>query len=126
MKLITAIIRSYQLPAVKDALYSRQFSKITISNVLGSVQESDDSAKSDSEDAEVTELQYRGATRKIYTRQRTRVEVAVQDDNVDNAIDAIEKAAHTGEMGDGIIFVTDIHDSVNIRTGERGSKAIGK
>ena len=125
MKLITAIIRSYQLPAVKDALYSRQISKLTISNILGSVQESDETSDSASEEAEVTELQYRGATRKIYTRQRTRVEVAVQDDLVDTAIETIEKAAHTGEMGDGIIFVTDIHGWVNIRTGERGSKAIG-
>ena len=124
MKLITAIIRSYQLPAVKDALYRRQISKITIGNILGSVQESDENSDSASEEAEVSELQYRGATRKIYTRQRTRVEVAVQDELVETAIEAIEKAAHTGEMGDGIIFVMDIHDIVNIRTGERGSKAI--
>ncbi|MCZ6521349.1 MAG: P-II family nitrogen regulator [Bacteroidetes bacterium] len=122
MKLITAVIRSYQLPAVRAALYDREISKITISNILGSVQEDKQSDSTSQDDTEIHELQYRGAVRKIHTRQRTRVEVAVAEELVETAIEAISGAARTGEMGDGIIFITDIHDWVNIRTGERGSK----
>ena len=122
MKLVQAVIRTHQLPAVKEALYDRQISKITVSNILGSVQDTESDYDSE---GEVSELKYRGAVRKVYVRQRTRVEVVVQDDFAEIAVDAISRAAHTGEYGDGIIFVYDVYDCVNIRTGERGPHAIG-
>ena len=124
MKLVTAIIRSHQLPAVRDALFDRQISKISISTILGSVQSGDQYDFSSTE-REVSELHYRGAVRKVYARQRIRLEVAVQEDFVETAIEAIVQAARTGEMGDGIIYVVDIHEFVNIRTGERGPGGVG-
>ncbi len=117
MKLISAIIRSYQLRAVREALYAVDISKITITNVLGSVQQTEESEPGD-EEGRVFEFQHRGATRKVYTRQRVKIEIAVPDEDVETALETIKSAAHTGKLGDGIIYVTPIENWVIIRTGK--------
>ncbi len=83
MKLVTAIIRAHQVPAVRDSLYDRQISKISISTILGTVQQTDQYDFSSRGDHEVSELHYRGAVRKVYARQRIRLEVIVQEDFVE-------------------------------------------
>ena len=117
MKLISAIIRAYQVTSVREALYAVDISKITITNVLGSVKGTDDS-DSESTGGRVSEFQHRGATTKVYTRQRVKIEIAVPDEDVETALETIKSAAHTGKLGDGIIYVTPIENWVIIRTGK--------
>ena len=110
MKLVVALIRPEQLPAIKQSLHEAQFQQLTAMSVMGT--------------APRTEQQmYRGVERKASLFRRVRVEVAVQDSQVDAAIKAIESAAkETG--GWGRIIVIDLHDAVRIWTGERGEQAI--
>ena len=70
-----------------------------------------------------TEL-YRGAEYVVDFLPKVKIELVVADDLVDRAIEAIQQAARTGRIGDGKIFVTDIHDVIRIRTGERGEDAV--
>jgi nitrogen regulatory protein P-II 1 len=67
---------------------------------------------------------YRGSTYALNLLPKMRIEVVVPDDQLDDAIDAIIKATHTGEIGDGKIFVTEVLDAIRIRTGERGDIAL--
>jgi nitrogen regulatory protein P-II 1 len=113
MKLIVALIQPERLPAVKQALYDAQVYKMTVSNALGAGQQ-----KGYSET-------YRGVVQEVNLLKKVRIEIAVNEDFVDPTIDAIIKGARTNTIGDGKIFIIDLHECIRIRTGERGNKAIG-
>jgi nitrogen regulatory protein P-II 1 len=113
MKLIIAIIQPYKLEEVKDALYQADVNLITVSEVLGHGRQKG-----------VTEI-YRGAKETGNLLRKIRLEIAVNDNFVEQTIKAISKGAKTGETGDGKIFVLDLKECVRIRTGERGPQAIG-
>ena len=112
MKLITAIIKPFKLDEVREALSAIGVQGITETevNVFGRQKGH-------------TEL-YRGAEYVVDFLPKTKIEAAVDDDIVDQAIEAIEAAARTGKIGDGKIFVYDLQQVVRIRTGETGKEAL--
>ena len=112
MKKIEAIIKPFKLDEVKEALTEVGVSGITTSEVKGFGRQRGH-----------TEL-YRGAEYVVDFLPKVRVEVVVEDSLADNVIDAITRAAQTGRIGDGKIFVFDVAEIIRIRTGERGSDAI--
>ena len=112
MKLITAVIKPFKLDEVRTALSELGISGMTVTEVKGFGRQRGH-----------TEL-YRGAEYVVDFVPKTRVEVGVRDDLVDQVVDAIVKAARTGKVGDGKIFVTDLHQSLRIRTGETGDNAL--
>lgn len=113
MKLIVAILQPHMLPVVKKALFDAQVYKITVSNALGC-----------GEQKGYTET-YRGAVEEVDLLKMVRLEIAVNEDFVEPTIEAVIQGARTGEIGDGKIFLIDLHECIRIRTGERGSVAIG-
>jgi nitrogen regulatory protein P-II 1 len=113
VKLIIAIIQPHKLEDVKQALYDSQVYLMTVSNVLGCGRQKGH-----------TEL-YRGTKEVVNLLKKVRLEIAVNEDFVEPTIDAIIKGARTGNIGDGKIFVLDLPECIRIRTGERGTKAIG-
>jgi nitrogen regulatory protein P-II 1 len=113
MKLIIAMIQPHKLTDVKKALFDAQVYKMTVTNALGCGQQKG-----------YTET-YRGVISDINLLKKIRLEIAVNDDYVEPTIKAIIKGAKTGSIGDGKIMVMDMADCIRIRTGERGSKAIG-
>jgi nitrogen regulatory protein P-II 2 len=113
MKLVVAIIQPHKLSAVKQALIDAEILRMTVTNALGL-----------SEEAGRTEM-YRGIEEYISLRKKVRIELALNDDFVEPAIEAILKGGRTGDVGDGKIFVLDLPQCIRIRTLERGTKAIG-
>jgi nitrogen regulatory protein P-II 1 len=113
MKLIIAIIQPHKLSDVKQALFDNEIYLMTVSNALGCGRQMG-----------YTET-YRGIPEEVNLLKKLRLEIAVNEDFVEPTIDAIIKGARTGNIGDGKIFVLDLPECVRIRTGERGSKAIG-
>jgi nitrogen regulatory protein P-II 2 len=113
MKLIIAMIQPHKLPDVKKALYDAQVYKMTVTNALGCGQQRG-----------YTET-YRGVVTEVNLIKKVRIEIAVNEDFVEPTINAIIKGARTGTIGDGKIFVLDLPECIRIRTGERGSMAIG-
>ncbi|MHB9154898.1 MAG: P-II family nitrogen regulator [Endomicrobiales bacterium] len=113
MKLIIAIIQPDRLDEVKKELYGSDVNLMTVSEVLGHGRQMG-----------VTEV-YRGVKENGNLLRKIRLEIAVNEDFVEPTVNAIVKGARTGEVGDGKIFVLDLHECVRIRTGERGSHAIG-
>jgi len=113
MKYIIAIIQPHKLDEVKIALEDVEVNLMTVSNVLGRGRQKG-----------FTEI-YRGAKEVGGLLKKVKLEIACNEDFVEPTIAAITKGARTGEIGDGKIFVLDLHDVVRIRTGERGGKAIG-
>ncbi|MCQ9208236.1 MAG: P-II family nitrogen regulator [Omnitrophica bacterium] len=113
MKLIIAMIQPHKLPDVKKALYSIDVFKMTVTNALGCGQQ-----KGFSET-------YRGVIHEVNLLKKLRLDIAVNEDFVQPTIDAIIKGVKTGKIGDGKIFVLDLHECIRIRTGDRGHKAIG-
>ena len=113
MKLIIVIIQPDRLGEVKKELYKAEVNLITVSEVLGHGRQMG-----------VTEV-YRGVKESGNLLRKVRLEIAVNDSFVKPTIDAIIKGARTGEVGDGKIFVLDLHECMRIRTGETGSEAIG-
>jgi nitrogen regulatory protein P-II 1 len=113
VKLVIAMIQPHKLPDVKKALYDAHVFKMTVTNALGC-----------GEQKGYTET-YRGAVEEVNLLKKVRLEIAVNEDFVQPTIDAIIEGARSGEIGDGKIFVVDLPDCVRIRTGERGSTAIG-
>jgi len=113
MKMIIAIIQPYCLDDVKEALYSTDIHLITVSEVLGHGRQKG-----------VTEF-YRGSKETGNLLRKIRLEIAVNEQYVEPCLEAIQKGARTGELGDGKIFVYDLTECVRIRTGERGTVAIG-
>ena len=112
MKLVSAIIKPFKLDEVRDALTGVGVSGLTVSEVKGFGRQKGQ-----------TEI-YRGAEYLVSFLPKVKVEIVVDDAQVERAIEAIQKAAHTGRIGDGKIFVYSIEDAIRIRTGERGSDAI--
>jgi nitrogen regulatory protein PII len=112
MKLITAIIKPFKLDDVREALSEIGISGITVTEVKGFGRQKGH-----------TEL-YRGAEYVVDFLPKVKVEVAVTDSMVDQAVDSIIKAANTCKIGDGKIFVTNLEQAIRIRTGETGEQAI--
>jgi nitrogen regulatory protein P-II 2 len=112
MKLITAIIKPFKLDDVREALSEIGISGITVTEVKGFGRQKGH-----------TEL-YRGAEYVVDFLPKVKVEVAVTEAMLDQAIESIIKAANTGKIGDGKIFVTNVEQAIRIRTGETGEQAI--
>ena len=112
MKKIEAIIKPIKLDEVREALLELGVSGLTVTEVKGFGRQKGH-----------TEL-YRGAEYTVDFLPKVKVEVILADAMVDKAIDAIIKAARTGKIGDGKIFVTDVSQVVRIRTGETGEDAV--
>jgi len=113
LKLIIAVIQSHKLEDVLRELDEREVYLKTVSNVLGCGRQKG-----------LTEI-YRGRKETGNLIKKVKLEIAVNDNYAEPAIAAISKGAKTGEIGDGKIFVIDLAECVRIRTGERGTKAIG-
>lgn len=112
MKLITAIIKPFKLEEVWESLLAMGVQGMTVSEVKGFGRQRGH-----------TEL-YRGAEYEIEFLPKCKIEVAIRKDKLVHAIESIVKAAETGRIGDGKIFVTDIEQVIRIRTGETGLDAI--
>lgn len=112
MKLVTAIIKPFKLDDVREALSTIGVKGITVSEVKGFGRQKGH-----------TEL-YRGAEYVVDFLPKIKIEVAIGDDLLDAAIEAIIDAAKTGKIGDGKIFVHDLTQVVRIRTGETGTEAL--
>jgi nitrogen regulatory protein P-II 2 len=112
MKMVTAVIKPFKLDDVREALSTIGVQGITVSEVKGFGRQKGH-----------TEL-YRGAEYVVDFLPKTKVEVAVADEMLDQTIEAISGAAQTGNIGDGKIFVTSLEQSIRIRTGETGVDAL--
>ena len=112
MKLVTAIIKPFKLDEVREALSAIGVQGITVTEVKGFGRQKGH-----------TEL-YRGAEYVVDFLPKVKVEAAIKDDILESVIEAIEKSASTGKIGDGKIFVSTIEDVVRIRTGETGEDAL--
>lgn len=112
MKLITAIIKPFKLDEVREALSEIGVQGITVTEVKGFGRQKGH-----------TEL-YRGAEYVVDFLPKVKLEVAVEGETLDAAIEAITKAAHTGKIGDGKVFVFSLEQAVRIRTGETGKDAL--
>lgn len=112
MKLLIAVIKPYKLDDVRDALSEVGVQGLTVTEVKGFGRQKGH-----------TEL-YRGAEYIVDFLPKTKLEIALDDEQVDTAIEAITKAAGTGKIGDGKIFVQNLEQVIRIRTGESGSEAL--
>jgi nitrogen regulatory protein P-II 1 len=112
MKKIEAIIKPFKLDEVKDALHELGIQGMTVTEAKGFGRQKGH-----------TEL-YRGAEYVVDFLPKVKVEVILDDNLVERAIEAIEQAAKTGRIGDGKIFVSPVEEVIRIRTGERGSEAV--
>jgi nitrogen regulatory protein P-II 2 len=112
MKLLVAIIKPFKLDDVREALSEIQVQGLTVTEVKGFGRQKGH-----------TEL-YRGAEYVVDFLPKVKIEVALDDNRVEAAIDAITRAANTGKIGDGKIFVMDLQQVIRIRTGETGSNAL--
>jgi nitrogen regulatory protein P-II 2 len=112
MKLVTAIIKPFKLDEVREALSGIGVQGITVTEVKGFGRQKGH-----------TEL-YRGAEYVVDFLPKVKVEAAIKDEMLESVIEAIEKSANTGKIGDGKIFVTDLDHVVRIRTGETGAEAL--
>jgi len=112
MKLITAIIKPYKLDDVREALSEIGIQGLTVTEVKGFGRQKGH-----------TEL-YRGAEYIVDFLPKVKIETAVSNDILDQALEAIIKAANTGKIGDGKIFVSNIEQTIRIRTGETGQEAL--
>ena len=112
MKLITAVIKPFKLDDVKDALSAVGVQGMTISEVQGFGRQGGHSET------------YRGTEYKVLFTPKTRIEIVINDADVDNVVDAILSAARTDKIGDGKVWVTNVETLARIRTGERGADAV--
>jgi nitrogen regulatory protein P-II 2 len=112
MKLITAIIKPYKLDEVRQAIADIGVQGVTVTEVKGFGRQRGH-----------TEL-YRGAEYNVDFLPKTKVEIAVDDGVVEQVIEALTNVARTGKIGDGKVFLTQLHETVRIRTGELGAEAI--
>jgi nitrogen regulatory protein P-II 1 len=112
MKKVEAIIKPFKLDEVKEALHEVGIKGITVTEAKGFGRQKGH-----------TEL-YRGAEYVVDFLPKVKIEVVMEDQMVDRAIEAIQQAAHTGRIGDGKIFITPVEEVVRIRTGERGAEAV--
>ena len=112
MKLVTAIIKPFKLDDVREALSEVGVQGMTVTEIKGFGRQKGH-----------TEL-YRGAEYVVDFLPKIKIEVAIDDAKADEVIGAISKAANTGKIGDGKIFVLDLAEVVRIRTGEKGNEAL--
>ncbi len=112
MKKIEAIIKPFKLDEVKEALHEVGVKGLTVTEAKGFGRQKGH-----------TEL-YRGAEYVVDFLPKVKVEVVVDDEMLEGAVEAIQQAAHTGRIGDGKIFVSTIEEAIRIRTGEKGTEAI--
>jgi len=112
MKKIEAIIKPFKLDEVKEALHEVGLQGITVTEAKGFGRQKGH-----------TEL-YRGAEYVVDFLPKVKLEIVLDDGMVDRAVEAIQRAAHTGRIGDGKIFVYEVQEAIRIRTGERGTDAI--
>jgi nitrogen regulatory protein P-II 2 len=112
MKMIIAVIKPFKLDAARQALTEIGVEGLTVSEVKGFGRQKGQ-----------TEV-YRGAEYSIEFVPKVRLEIVVTDDRVEGIVEAIQNAAHTGKIGDGKIFVTDVGQAIRIRTGESGESAV--
>ncbi len=112
MKLVTAIIKPFKLDEVREALSEIGVKGVTVTEVKGFGRQKGH-----------TEL-YRGAEYVVDFLPKTKLEVAISADQVEQVIEAISRVAHSGKIGDGKIFVTELEQVVRIRTGESGHEAL--
>ncbi len=113
MKLIIAYIQPDKLNDVKQELFKAEVFKMSVTNALGCGQQMG-----------FTES-YRGVAIEVNLLKKVRVEIAVNDDFVNKTVDAIVAGAKSGNIGDGKIFITPLEEVVRIRSGERGTEAVG-
>ena len=112
MKLVTAIIKPFKVDEVREALGKIGVQGLTVTEVKGFGRQKGH-----------TEL-YRGAEYVVDFLPKARLDAAIADELLDAVIEAIEKSAKTGKIGDGKIFVTDLQEVIRIRTGETGASAL--
>ena len=112
MKLVMAIFKPFKLDEVRDALTELGIQGLTVSEVKGFGRQKGQ-----------TEI-YRGAEYAVSFLPKIKIEVVIEDALVERTVDAIRKAAGTGKIGDGKIFVTPVEQAVRIRTGESGAEAL--
>jgi len=112
MKKIIAVIKPFKLDEVKEALQEVGIAGITVTDAKGFGRQKGH-----------TEL-YRGAEYVVDFLPKVRLEVVIEDSQLDQALEAIQNAARTGKIGDGKIFVSSVDEVIRIRTGEKGSEAI--
>lgn len=112
MRLVTAVVKPFQLDAVKDALQALGVAGMTVTEVSGYGRQKGH--------VEV----YRGAEYSVDFVPKVRVEVLVDDLDADEVVSAVVKAARTGRIGDGKVWVTQVEEVVRVRTGERGVDAL--
>jgi len=112
MKLITAVVKPFKLDDVREALADVGVQGITVSEVKGFGRQKGH-----------TEL-YRGAEYVVDFLPKVKLEIAIDDAQVDAVVEAITKSAQTGKIGDGKIFITTLEEVIRIRTGETGSEAV--
>ena len=113
MKLIIAYIQPHKLNDVKKSLYKAEVYRMSVTNSLGCGQQKG------------YHESYRGVGIEVNLLKKVRLEIAVNEGFVEKTINAIIEGARTDQIGDGKIFVLDLPDCIRIRTGERGSDAIG-
>ena len=112
MKFVTAIIKPFKLDEVREALSAIGVQGITVTEVKGFGRQKGH-----------TEL-YRGAEYVVDFLPKVKIEIAIADDLLDQVIEAVEKSANTGKIGDGKIFVFELGQAIRIRTGESGAEAL--
>ena len=113
MKLIVAYVQPQKLNSVKQALFAREIYKISVTNALGCGQQRG------------FHENYRGVDVEVNLLKKVKIEILVNEDFVDQTIEAIIEGARTGNIGDGKIFVMPVEECIRIRTGEKGSDAVG-
>jgi nitrogen regulatory protein PII len=112
MKKIEAFVRANKLEDVKQALEEAGIHGMSVAQVRGYGRQLGRTDK------------YRGSTYAVNLLPKIHVEVIVKDSDLEEAIEAITKASHTGEIGDGKLFVSEVLDAIRVRTGERGDAAL--
>jgi nitrogen regulatory protein P-II 1 len=112
MKKVEAIIKPFKLDDVKDALQGIGIQGMTVTEVRGFGRQKGH-----------TEL-YRGAEYKVDFLPKVKIEMVIENDQLDDVVEVIQNAARTGRIGDGKIFITPVENVIRVRTGERGKEAI--
>tara|TARA_B100001113_G_scaffold161960_3_gene132534 strand:+ start:1012 stop:1350 length:339 start_codon:yes stop_codon:yes gene_type:complete len=112
MKLVSAIIKPFKLQEVRESLIAAGIEGLTITEVKGYGRQKGH-----------TEM-YRGSEYSVDTLPKIKIDILIEDSNLENVINVISNTANTGKIGDGKIFITSVDDVIRIRTGETGSEAI--
>ena len=113
MKLVIAYIQPEKLSSVKQALFEKDITKMSVTNAMGCGQQGG------------FHESYRGADIEVNLLHKVRIELAVNEEFVKPTVDAIIKGAKTGQIGDGKIFIVALEECIRIRTGETGNAAVG-